>query len=182
MTGSAVDRMSDRPLDELVQTVSEQAVVLAREQVDLARREMTTKVRQAGAGAAMVGGGGALAALASGTGTAALVLLLARRPGASAAALAVAGAYAGAGALLAREGLGRLREVGPLVPEETVQNAKNNLGSAKRGTKSARKPSQRASSKARRPTGAKQAKAKRPSAAPKRAARAKAPRAPRRAN
>ena len=161
MTGSAVDRLSDRPLDELVQTVSEQAVVLARQQVDLARREMATKVRQAGAGAAMVGGAGALAALASGTGTAALVLLLARRPGASAAALGVAGAYAGAGALLAREGLERLRDVGPLVPEETVQNAKNNLGSAKRGTKSARKPSQRASSKARQPTGAKKVKAKR---------------------
>jgi hypothetical protein len=131
MTGSAVDRLSDRPLDELVQTVSEQAVVLARQQVDLARREMATKVRQAGAGAAMVGGAGALAALASGTGTAALVLLLARRPGASAAALGVAGAYAGAGALLAREGLERLRDVGPLVPEETVQNAKNNLGEAR---------------------------------------------------
>jgi hypothetical protein len=132
----------DRPLDDLVQNVSEQAVVLARQQVELARREITTKMRRAGAGATMVGGAGFLAALASGTATAGLVLLLSRRPGPSAAALGVAGAYAGLSAVLAREGLARVREAGPLLPEEAVQNAKHNLGSAKRGTKSARKPAQ----------------------------------------
>ena len=92
----------------------------------------------------MVGGGALLAALASGTGTAALILLLARRPGAS-AALGVTGAYAGAGAFLAREGLVRLREAGPPLPDvpvedepvqnasnEPVENAKQDLGSAKR--------------------------------------------------
>lgn len=156
--------MSDRPLDELVSTVSEQAVVVAREQVDLARREMTAKIRQAGAGAAMVGGAGVLAALASGTGTAALVLLLSRRPGPSAAALGVAGAYAGASGLLAREGLARLREAGPLVPEETVQTAKHNLGSAKRGTKSARKPARRSTAQTRPSTTSK----RRPSTSAKR--------------
>jgi hypothetical protein len=180
MTGTGVDRLSERPLDDMVQTVSKQAAVVAREQVDLARREMTAKVRQASAGAAMLGGAGALAALASGTGTAALVLLLSGRPRPSAAALGVAGAYAGAGALLAREGLGRLREAGPLVPEETVHNAKQNLGSAK----SAGKPSRRSSSKARKPSNAKraaQATAKRrPAKAAKRAPRAQAQRAKRR--
>jgi Putative Actinobacterial Holin-X, holin superfamily III len=118
-------------------------VVVAREQVDVARRELIARARQAGPGVAMVGGGALLAALASGTGTAALILLLARRPGASAAAL-VTGAYAGAGAFLAREGLVRLREAGSPVPdvpvqEEPVQTAKQELGSAKRRTKSAAK-------------------------------------------
>ena len=134
----------DKPLDALGQTVSQQAVVLVREQVDVARRELTAKARLAGPGAAMVGGGAVLAALASGTGTAALILLLARRPGASAAALGVTGAYAGAGALLAREGLGRLREAGMGVPDVPVQDksdqgAKQDRGSAKRRTKSAAK-------------------------------------------
>jgi len=92
----------------------------------------------------MVGGGGLLAVLASGTGTASLILLLSRRPGASAAALGVTGAYAGAGALLARKGLVRLREAGPPLPEvpvqeEPVKHAKEELGSAKRRTKSAAK-------------------------------------------
>ena len=138
---AGTEKVGERPLEELVETASQQAVVLAREQVDVARRELTARARQAGPAVALVGGGALLAALASGTGTAALILLLARRPGASAAALGVTGAYAGAGALLAREGLTRLRESGPPQPDvsvqdEPVQNAEQGLGSAKRLTKS----------------------------------------------
>ena len=136
--------MGERPLEQLAQTASQQAVVLAREQVEVARRELTARAKQAGPGVAMIGGGALLGALASGTGTAALILLLARRPGASAAALGVTGAYAGAGALLAREGLVRLREAGPPQPDapdrdEPVENSKQDLGSAKRRIKSAAK-------------------------------------------
>jgi hypothetical protein len=136
--------VGERPLEELVQTVSQQAAVVARAQVEVARRELLAKVRQSGTGVAMVGGGGLLAALASGTGTAALVLLLARRPRASAAALGVTGAYAGAGAFLAREGLERLREAGPPstdIPAEPkpTKNAKQQRRPAKRRTKSAAK-------------------------------------------
>jgi hypothetical protein len=132
------------------------AVVVAREQMDVARRELTARARQAGPGAAMVGSGALLTALASGTGTAALILLLARRPGASAAALGVTGAYAGAGALLARKGLVRLREAGPSqpdvpLPEEPVQNATQAVGSAKRRTKSAARSPRRSKSAAKSP-------------------------------
>ena len=135
--------------------VEQVAVVVAREQVDVARRELTAWARQAGPGVAMVGGGGLLVALASGTGTAALILLLGRRPGA-AAALGVTGAYAGAGAFLAREGLVRLREAGsaPLdmpVQDEPVQNSKQDLGSAKRRTESAAKSPRRSKSEANSP-------------------------------
>jgi hypothetical protein len=125
-------------MDDMAQVMSEQAAVLVREQLALARREMAGKVKEASTGAAMMGGAGVLAALASGTGTAALVLLLSRRAGPSAAALGVAGAYAGAGALLAREGLERLKRATPLMPEDTVQNAKGSLGSSKRESKPAR--------------------------------------------
>jgi putative superfamily III holin-X len=153
---AGAEQVGERPLEELVQTASQQAVVLAREQVDVARRELTARARQAGPGVALVGGGALLAALASGTGTAALILLLARRPGASAATLGVTGAYAGAGALLAREGLARLRESGPPQPDvsvqdEPVQNAEHGLGSAKRRTKSAAKSPGRTKSAAKSP-------------------------------
>ena len=142
MTG--IEQTGERPLEQLAQTASQQAVVLAREQVEVARREVTARAKQAGPGVAMIGGGALLGALASGTGTAALILLLARRPGASAAALGVTGAYAGAGALLAREGVVRLREAGPPQPDvpvqdEPVQRAEQNLGSAKRRAKSTAK-------------------------------------------
>ena len=144
MSVPGVEQVGERPLQELVQTASQQAVLVAREQVDAARRELTARASQAGPGLAMVGGGALLAALASGTGTAALILLLARRPGASAAALGVTGAYAGAGAFLAREGLVRLREALPPQPDaplrnEPVQNSRQDLGSAKQRTKSASK-------------------------------------------
>ena len=105
---------------------------------------------EAGPAAAMVGGAALLAVLASGTGTAALVLLLARRPRASAAALGVTGAYAGAGALLAREGLDRLR-AGSLASgdttEGTVQDAKKARASAKRSATPTAKSAARSTSR-----------------------------------
>ena len=125
MAAHGAGKATERPLEELVQTVSEQAVVLAREEVDLARRELTAKARQAATGAAMVGGGALLGVLAAGTGTAGLVLLLARRPGPSAAAFGVTGVYAAGGAALAQGGIARLRAAGPPVPEETVESVKN---------------------------------------------------------
>ena len=160
MSVPGIDKVSELPLEELVQNASQQAVALAREQLDVARRELAARASQAGPAVAMVGAGGLLAALASGTGTAALILLLARRPRASAAALGVTGAYAGVGAVLTREGLVRLREAGPQpsdvpVQDKPVQNAKRGPGSAKRHTKSAAKsPQQTKSSKSRpRPAG-----------------------------
>jgi hypothetical protein len=155
-----VGKVGERPLQELVQTASQQVVVLAREQVDAARRELTVRASQAGPGVAMVGGGAFLATLASATGTAAMILLLARRPGASAAALGVTGAYAGAGALLARGGLVRLREAVPSPPDvpirdEPVENADQDRKPAKRRIKSAAKSPPR-------PTGRSKPKSKSP--------------------
>ena len=151
MSVPGVDQVGERPLEDLVQNASQQAVVLAREQLDVARQEMMARARQAFPGAAMVGGGALLTALASGTGTAALILLLARRPRASAAALGVTGAYAGAGALLAREGLERLRDVGPDEPDlpvedEPIEKDEQKPASAKRQAKSAARSAGRAKS------------------------------------
>ena len=130
-----VDPVSERPFEELVQGLSQQAGAMARAQIEVARRELIAMARPSGSGVAMVGGGAFLFALASGTGTSALILLLSRRSGASAAALGVTGAYAGAGALLAREGLTRLREAGPPPPGDQAEGAKRQLESGKRRTK-----------------------------------------------
>src|SRR5436190_22100443 len=152
MSVPGVDQLGERPLEELVQNASQQAVVLAREQVDVAWRELNARARKARPGVAMVGGGGVLAALASGTGTAGLILLLAGRRGQSAAALGVTGVYAGAGALLVREGLVRLRGAAPSVTDvavhdEPVQSAKRDLGAATRQTKSGAKSATKTAAK-----------------------------------
>ena len=125
MPNTGAGKATERPLEELVQTVSEQAVVLAREEVDLARRELTAKARQAAAGAGMVGGGALLGVLAAGTGTAGLVLLLSGRTRPSAAALGVTGLYAAGGAALAQQGIARIRAAVPPVPEQTVESVKS---------------------------------------------------------
>ena len=125
-------------VDELVRTVSEQAVALARQEVELARRELTAKAQEAAPGAAMVGAAGLLGVLAAGTGTASLVLLLARRPRPWAAGLTVTGFYAAAGAVLARAGVERLRAAGPPVPGQTVRSVKENFAWIKTRVRSTR--------------------------------------------
>jgi hypothetical protein len=131
MGKTGMDRATGRPLDELVQTVSEQAAEVARKEVDIARRELAAKAKQAASGAAMVGGGAFLGALAASTGTAALVLLLSRQPRASAASLGVTAMYAAGGAALAQEGINRLRGAAPPVPEQTVKSVKQGVRSTK---------------------------------------------------
>ena len=120
MATRGVEQVGERPLEELVQNASQQAVVLAREQLDVARLELLARARRAAPGLGLIGGGAFLAALASGTGTTSLILLLSRRPGAAAAALGVTAAYAGAGAFLAREGLVRLQDAAS--PAATVED------------------------------------------------------------
>lgn len=91
-----VDQVGELPLEEIVETASQQAVVLARERWIL--RDATWPLGPDGPVPEPHGGGVLLGALASGTGTAALILLAARRP-APRRPLGVTGAYAGAGAL-----------------------------------------------------------------------------------
>jgi Putative Actinobacterial Holin-X, holin superfamily III len=136
MSAPGVDKVAERSFGDVAQTVSEQAVVLLRQEVARARQEITAKAGEASAGAAMVGGAVVLGSLATGTGTAALVLFLSRRTDASAAALGVTGLYAGGAALLAREGITRLRTPAPPVPEKP---AKKNPPKAR---KKAARPSQ----------------------------------------
>src|ERR671916_109419 len=103
MSVPGVDKAAQQSFGELAQTVSEQAMVLVRQELDRARRDLTSKAGDASTGAAMVGGAALLGTLAAGTGTAGIVLLLARRPGPSAAALGVTGVYAAGGAALAQQ-------------------------------------------------------------------------------
>jgi hypothetical protein len=162
MAVPGAQQAGERSLDALAQTVSEQAMGVAREQVDVARRAVLAKAREAGPGAALVGGGALLAGLASGTGTAGLVLLLSGRPRAAAAALGVTGAYAGAGAFMARDGLARLREVTASSPAPGVEDrapakpprpsAANAAGRTKAAAKSPAQAARRTKGAAKSPT------------------------------
>jgi hypothetical protein len=55
------DKLDDRSLGELFAELSRETGTLVRKEVELATREMTTNLKQAGAQAGMVAAGGALA-------------------------------------------------------------------------------------------------------------------------
>jgi Putative Actinobacterial Holin-X, holin superfamily III len=114
----------ERPVEDLMRQLAEQAGALVREEIALARAELEGQVRELGVGAGMIGAAGLLGLLSAGTGTAALVLMLARRPRPWFAAATVSGAYAGAAALLAREGQRRIAAVGVPVPQQAAETLK----------------------------------------------------------
>lgn len=121
---------------ELVKHLSDQVSRLVRQEVALAKAEMTDKAKDAGVGAGFFGAS-ALAGLAAiGALTAFLVLALAEAMPAWAAALIVTVLWAivaGAAALWGRE---KLREMGTPVPEEALESVKEDVRWLKERTKS----------------------------------------------
>ena len=118
------DELRDRSTAELMKQLASETSTLVRQELELARAEMTQKGKRAGIGAGMFGGAGVAALLALGAFTAFLILALDGFMPNWLAALLVAvlwGAIAGALALLGRE---RVREAAPPMPEQAVESVK----------------------------------------------------------
>jgi hypothetical protein len=126
----------DRPVGELMSELAEQTSTLVKQELALARAELTEKGRTAGVGIGLVGGGGGLALFAFGALTAALILLLDEVMAAWLAALVIAVAYAAVAAVLAMRGKERIEESSPPVPEQTVETLKEDVEWAKTQTRS----------------------------------------------
>jgi hypothetical protein len=112
--------VDDRSLGDSVQDLGEQVKALVRDEIALARQEMTGQSRELGLAAGMVAGAGLLGVLSAGSATAGLVSLLARRTPPWLAAFTVSGGYAGGAVLLALEARRRFEEVGVPAPEQAV--------------------------------------------------------------
>jgi MFS family permease len=128
-----------QPVGELVKQLSEQTSTLVRQEMELAKAELTERGKAAGAGAGLVGGGGLIGLLAAGALTAFLILLLAEAMDAWLAALIVAIVYGAGAALLALKGRDRIREGMPPAPEQTVESVKEDVRWAKTRATSARR-------------------------------------------
>ena len=128
--------LKERPLGELVRRLSEQTSTLVRQELDLARAELTQKGKRASRGAGLLAGAAVAALLGLGALTACLILVLDAVMPAWLAALLVALVYAAIAAALAASGRGRLREAGPIVPERTVETVKEDLQWARTRTPS----------------------------------------------
>lgn len=109
---------------ELVKQVSEQTQRLIRQELALARLEISEKARHAGIGAGLLGAAAVVALFGVGTLVAMLVLLLATALEPWLAALIVAVALLAVAGALALSGKGRLSRAAPAAPEQTIENVK----------------------------------------------------------
>ena len=127
----------DRSVGELLKELSEQTSTLVRQELDLAKAEMSEKGKQAGLGAGMFGGAGIFGLLALIALTACLVMALDRVMVDWLAALVVAAGYAAIAGALALTGRNKVREAAPAVPEQTRDTLKEDVEWAKTQRQSA---------------------------------------------
>ena len=139
MEGSTRSDLNDRPIGELIKQLSQDTSTLIRQEMALARAEMTQKGRQAGKGAGLLGAGGVVGLLAAGALTAFFILLLAEVMEPWLAALIVAVVYGVIAGVLALTGKKEVQEAGPPVPEQTVETVKEDVQWAKTQPRSARR-------------------------------------------
>jgi hypothetical protein len=131
--------LREQSLGELFGRLSNETSTLIRQELALARAELTEKGREAGKGAGFLGGAGVAGLLAAGTLTACIVLLLDKAMDAWLAALIVAVVYGAIAAVLGLRGRDRVQAATPPVPEQTVETVKEDVEWAKTRTRSAQR-------------------------------------------
>lgn len=129
----------DDSMGALFKQLSEQTSVLVRQEIDLAKAELTEKGKKAGTGAGLFGAAGLLGVFGLAVLTAALVIGLAGLMADWLAAVIVGVIYLAAAAVVAMRGRDEVREMGSPVPEQTVETVKEDVQWAKDQTKSARR-------------------------------------------
>jgi uncharacterized membrane protein YraQ (UPF0718 family) len=129
----------EQSLSELFGRLSSETSTLIRQELALARAELTEKGREAGKGAGFLGGAGAVGLLAAGTLTACFVLLLDLAMAAWLGALIVAVVYGAVAAVLGMRGRDRVQRATPPVPEQTVETVKEDVEWARTRTRSAQR-------------------------------------------
>jgi len=130
MATSAEDKRN-ASTGELVKELSREVSQLVREEIELAKAEMTQKGKQAGVGAGMLSGAAVLGLAAVGGSMAFLMLVLDSWMPGWLAALIVTGVYAAAAAVLALRGRERISRTAPPVPTQTIESVKEDVQWAK---------------------------------------------------
>ncbi|HMJ01885.1 MAG TPA: phage holin family protein [Conexibacter sp.] len=138
MSANQENGLRDESIAELVKRLADQTSTLVRQEIELAKAELTEKGKVAGSGAAMLGAAGLVGLLALGALTACLIALLATAVDhVWLAALIVTVVYAAIAAPLALRGRDRLRAATPPAPQETIESVKEDVAWAKNRTRSA---------------------------------------------
>jgi hypothetical protein len=128
----------EKPVAELVKQLSEQTSRLARQEVELAKAELTAKGKRAGIGLGMFGGAGVFGFYALGALTAASILALATTVAGWLAALIVACVLGAIAGVLALQGKTKVQQATPPVPEQATESVKEDVQWAKTRAQEAR--------------------------------------------
>jgi membrane protein len=130
--------MNDRPIPELMKDLSDQTTTLVRQEIELAKAEMTAKGKQMGIGAGAFGGAALVGLYAVGALTAAAILALSTAVDGWLAALIVGLVYAAVAGVLALVGKNKAQAGSPPVPERAISSTKEDVEWAKTRAKTAR--------------------------------------------
>jgi hypothetical protein len=134
----APDDQRRRPTGELLRDLSDETTRLVRQEIELAKAELTAKGRTAGAGAGMFGGAGLFGVFAFAALTTAIVAALATGMPVWLAALIVTVVYAAVAGALALAGRKKVGEASPAMPEQAIESTKEDVQWAKTRARSGR--------------------------------------------
>jgi Putative Actinobacterial Holin-X, holin superfamily III len=129
--------LRDQSISELVKDLATETSTLVRQEIDLAKAEMTDRGKRAGKGVGMLAAGAVVALLAFGALTAGLIAALDLAMPTWLAALTVTVVYGAIAAVLVQIGRKQVQEAAPPVPEETIESVKEDVQWAKTRTRSA---------------------------------------------
>lgn len=138
-TNDNVKDLRDRPVGEVAAQLARDVSLLVRQEIALGKAEMREKAKTGLLGLGFFGAAGAVAMCAAGALTAFLVLLFALFLDAWLAALVVGTLLAGTAALLALVGKERVEDVGAPIPEQTIENVKEDAEWVKERASSGRR-------------------------------------------
>ena len=136
--GADAQQLRDRSTGELVGELSQQTSSLIRQEIALAKAELTDTGKNAGKGAGMIGGAGAIGYLAAAALTTAIIALLDKAMDTWVAALIVAVVYGAIAVVLALRGRDEVKAALPPT-EQTVETIKEDVQWAKTRARSVRK-------------------------------------------
>ena len=127
------DDLRDRPIGDLLKQLSQDTATLVRQEMALARAELTEQGKRAGTGAGMLGGAGVAGLLTLGALTATIIGVLDTAMAFWLAALIVTVIWAAVAGVLALQGRNKIKEATPPAPQ-TVETVKEDVRWAKTRT------------------------------------------------
>jgi uncharacterized membrane protein YqjE len=127
------EQLREQPIGDLLKRLSEETSTLVRQEMALARAELTEQGKRAGTGAGMLGGAGVAGLLTLGALTATVIGVLDTGMAFWVAALIVTAVWAAVAGVLALQGRNKIKDATPPAPQ-TVDTVKEDVRWAKTRT------------------------------------------------